>query len=73
MHIAPTSDVDGEVVLIAAVLRTARRDLHSRSPEIRHDAERFWSGYRGGLRMWCEIVGMSPDELRRRLLNGIEP
>jgi hypothetical protein len=61
-------DCDGEIELVAAVLRRIHSDLRSRNRFHRRAAQAWLDGANGSIRQWAEIIGIEPNLLRARLL-----
>lgn len=60
-----TGEMLPELKLVVAVFRRARSDLRSTNAQLRGEARAWFSGHRGSLRLWCELVGVEPERIRR--------
>jgi hypothetical protein len=58
-------ELSGEMKLVAAILRMAKRDLRSSSGPIRGEARAFWRGHRQSVWWWCDLLGLDPESVER--------
>ena len=58
-------DLPPELQLVAAVFRRADMDLGSTNAQYRAEAEAWFRGHRGSLRLWCDLVGVEPEGIRQ--------
>jgi hypothetical protein len=60
-----SGEMPGEYWLAAAVIRKAKSDLRSSNAQYRDEAQAFWHGRHGSLELWCSLVGLDSEVIRR--------
>jgi hypothetical protein len=68
---AVVAATSAEALLAKAVILSAMRDLRSRRPDIRTEAE-AWVQDLGAITVWAEALGVDPEVLQHALQRAVQ-
>ena len=68
-HAHVESEVRPEVLLGAAILTQAKKDLHARDASVRAEARQFW-GNPAALQFWSDLLDVDSAQLQRAVGPG---
>jgi len=68
-HAHIEAEVRPEVLLAAAILMQAKKDLHARNASVRAEARTFW-GNAAAVQFWSELLDVAPEHLQRAVGPG---